>query len=115
MIDAKALGLMTAKTDVPEFGPGDTVKVHINIIEGDRERVQMFEGVVISKRPSGPSEAFTVRRIASNNIGVERTFLVDSPRVAKIEVTRRGKVRRGQLYYLRGLTGRAARIKERRY
>jgi large subunit ribosomal protein L19 len=99
---------------VPEFGPGDTVRVHAKVVEGNRERIQVFEGVVIRRRSGGINENFTVRRIASHGIGVERTFLIHSPRIDKIEVTRTGKVRRAKLYYLRGRTGRAARIKERR-
>ena len=102
------------KPDVPAFGPGDTVRVHAKVVEGNRERIQVFEGVVIRRRAGGINENFTVRRIASHGIGVERTFLVHSPRIDKIEVTRRGRVRRAKLYYLRGLTGRAARIKEKR-
>ncbi len=102
------------KPEVPEFGPGDTVRVHAKVVEGNRERIQVFEGVVIRRRAGGINENFTVRRIASHGIGVERTFLVHSPRIDRIEVTRRGRVRRAKLYYLRGLTGRAARIKEKR-
>ena len=102
------------KANVPEFGPGDTVRVHAKVVEGTRERIQVFEGVVIRRRSGGINENFTVRRIASHGIGVERTFLIHSPRIDKIEVTRTGKVRRAKLYYLRGRTGRAARIKERR-
>jgi large subunit ribosomal protein L19 len=102
------------KSDIPTFGPGDTVRVHAKVVEGTRERIQVFEGVVIRRRSGGINENFTVRRIASHGIGVERTFLIHSPRIEKIEVTRFGKVRRAKLYYLRGLTGRAARIKERR-
>ncbi|CAN5618519.1 hypothetical protein BH09CHL1_BH09CHL1_29210 [soil metagenome] len=102
------------KSDVPAFGPGDTVRVHAKVVEGTRERIQVFEGVVIRRRAGGINENFTVRRIASHGIGVERTFLIHSPRIEKIEVTRYGRVRRAKLYYLRGLTGRAARIKERR-
>jgi large subunit ribosomal protein L19 len=102
------------KASVPEFGPGDTVRVHAKVVEGNRERIQVFEGVVIRRRSGGINENFTVRRIASHGIGVERTFLIHSPRIDKIEVTRTGKVRRAKLYYLRGRTGRAARIKERR-
>jgi large subunit ribosomal protein L19 len=102
------------KCDVPEFGPGDTVRVHAKVVEGSRERIQVFEGVVIRRRAGGINENFTVRRIASHTIGVERTFLIHSPRIDKIEVVRHGKVRRAKLYYLRGLTGKAARIKERR-
>src|SRR6476469_7298708 len=102
------------KTEVPAFGPGDTVRVHAKVVEGTRERIQIFEGVVIRRRAGGVNENFTVRRIASHGIGVERTFLIHSPRIDKIEVTRFGQVRRAKLYYLRGLTGRAARIRERR-
>ena len=102
------------KPEVPHFGPGDTVRVHAKVVEGARERIQMFEGVVIRRRSGGINENFTVRRIASHGVGVERTFLIHSPRIDKIEVLRHGKVRRAKLYYLRGLTGRAARIKERR-
>src|SRR4051794_23356045 len=102
------------KSDVPYFGPGDTVRVHAKVVEGTRERIQVFEGVVIRRRSGGINENFTVRRIASHSIGVERTFLIHSPRIDKIEVVRHGRVRRAKLYYLRGLTGKAARIKERR-
>ena len=102
------------KSDVPSFGPGDTVRVHARVVEGNRERIQVFEGVVIRRRSGGINENFTVRRIASHGVGVERTFLLHSPRIDRIEVTRHGRVRRAKLYYLRGLTGRAARIKERR-
>ena len=102
------------KSEVPAFGPGDTVRVHAKVVEGNRERIQVFEGVVIRRRAGGVNENFTVRRIASHGIGVERTFLIHSPRIDKIEVTRFGEVRRAKLYYLRGLTGRAARIRERR-
>jgi large subunit ribosomal protein L19 len=103
------------KESVPEFGVGDTVRVSVKVVEGNRERTQVFEGVVMRRRSGGINENFTVRRIASHGIGVERTFMLHSPRVEKIEVIRRGVVRRAQLYYLRGLTGKAARIKERRY
>src|SRR5690625_5604556 len=101
------------RTDHPDFRPGDTVEVHVKVIEGSRERVQVFEGVVIKRQNGGISETFTVRKI-SYGVGVERTFPLHSPRIAKIEVSRRGKVRRAKLYYLRHLRGRAARIKERR-
>jgi len=100
--------------EVPAFGPGDTVRVHAKVVEGTRERIQVFEGVVIRRRSGGINENFTVRRIAAHGIGVERTFLIHSPRIDKIEVTRFGRVRRAKLYYLRGRTGRAARITERR-
>ena len=97
--------------NIEEFGPGDTVRVHAKVVEGDRERIQVFEGVVIRRRNAGSSSNFTVRRV-THDVGVERTFPIYSPRVDKVEVTRRGKVRRAKLYYLRGRTGRAARIKE---
>jgi len=102
------------KAEIPYFGPGDTVRVHAKVVEGTRERIQVFEGVVIRRRAGGINENFTVRRIASHGVGVERTFLVHSPRIERIEVTRHGRVRRAKLYYLRDLTGKAARIKERR-
>lgn len=102
------------KTDVPDFGSGDTVRVHAKVVEGSRERIQVFEGVVIRKRSKGLVSNFTVRKLASG-VGVERTFPINSPRVDRIEVVRRGKVRRKNLYYLRGLTGKAARIKEKRF
>ncbi|UCZ51744.1 50S ribosomal protein L19 [Bacillus shivajii] len=100
------------KSDLPEFRAGDTVRVHVKVVEGTRERIQVFEGVVIKRRGTGISETFTVRKI-SYGVGVERTFPVHSPRIDKLEVTRRGKVRRAKLYYLRALRGKAARIKER--
>jgi large subunit ribosomal protein L19 len=102
------------KAEIPEFRVGDTVRVGVKVVEGVRERVQEFEGVVIRRRSGGINENFTVRRIASHGIGVERTFLLHAPRLDSIKVMRRGKVRRAKLYYLRGLTGKAARIKERR-
>ncbi|QTD42346.1 50S ribosomal protein L19 [Sporosarcina sp. Te-1] len=101
------------RSDLPSFRPGDTVRLHVKIIEGTRERIQIFEGVVIKRRGGGISETFTVRKI-SNGVGVERTFPVHTPKITKIEVTRRGKVRRAKLYYLRNLRGKAARIKELR-
>jgi large subunit ribosomal protein L19 len=100
------------KSDVPAFAPGDTVVVQVRVKEGDRERLQAFEGVVIAKRNRGINSAFTVRKI-SNGEGVERVFQTHSPLVAEINVKRRGKVRRSKLYYLRGRTGKAARIKEK--
>ena len=100
-------------SDIPDFRPGDTVRVHAKIVEGSRERIQMFEGVVIARQGSGVRETFTVRRI-SYGVGVERTFPVHSPRIEKIDVLRHGAVRRAKLYYLRGLTGKAARIREKR-
>ncbi len=99
---------------LPDFKAGDTVRAMIKVVEGTRERLQAFEGVVIRRRSSGINENFTIRRISANGIGVERTFLLNSPRIDKLEVVRYGKVRRAKLYYLRDLTGKAARIKERR-
>ncbi len=101
------------REDIPEFRPGDTVRVHLRVVEGERERIQVFEGVVIKRRGGGLRETFTVRKI-SQGIGVERTLPLHSPRIAKIEVVRLGKVRRAKLYYLRSRRGKAARIKERR-
>ncbi len=100
------------RIDTPDFGPGDTVKVHTRVVEGGKERIQIFEGVIIGKKDGGLRSAFTVRKL-SHGIGVERTFMLHSPRIAKIEVARRGAVRRAKLYYLRGKVGKAARIKER--
>ena len=100
------------RTDLPEFRPGDTVRVHEKVVEGSRERIQVFEGVVIKRQNGGIHETFTVRKI-SYGVGVERTFPLHSPRIDKIEVVRRGKVRRAKLYYMRNLRGKAARIKER--
>ena len=108
----QALEQEQLRSDIPEFRPGDTVKVHAKIVEGSRERIQVFEGIIIARQGVGVREMFTVRRI-SYSVGVERTFLVHSPRIEKIEVTRRGIVRRAKLYYLRNLTGKAARIRER--
>ncbi|WP_240187431.1 50S ribosomal protein L19, partial [Staphylococcus aureus] len=99
------------RTDLPSFRPGDTLRVHVRIIEGTRERIQVFEGVVIKRRGGGVSETFTVRKISSG-VGVERTFPLHTPKIEKIEVKRRGKVRRAKLYYLRSLRGKAARIQE---
>ncbi len=101
------------RSDIPEFRPGDTVRVHVKVVEGSRERIQVFEGVVLARKNRGVRETFTVRRI-SYGVGIERTFMVHSPRLAKIEVKTRGIVRRAKLYYLRKLTGKAARIRERR-
>ncbi|SFL88098.1 50S ribosomal protein L19 [Pelosinus propionicus] len=109
----QALEQEQLRQDIPAFKPGDTVRVHVKVVEGTRERVQMFEGVVIARNNGGIRETFTVRRV-SYNIGVERTFPVHSPRLEKIEVVRKGIVRRAKLYYLRKLKGKAARIKERR-
>ena len=109
----KLLEQESVRTDLPDFGPGDTVRVALKVVEGARERVQQFEGVVLRKRAGMASATFTVRRV-SHNVGVERTFLLNSPRIEKLDVVRRGKVRRARLYYLRKLTGKSARIKERR-
>ncbi|MCC6799181.1 MAG: 50S ribosomal protein L19 [Anaerolineae bacterium] len=98
----------------PQLHPGDTVRVHVRIVEGNRERVQVFNGVVIRLRRGGNDANFTVRRIASHGIGVERTFLLRSPRIEQIEVVRHAKVRRAQLYYMRERRGKSARMKERR-
>lgn len=98
---------------VPDFGPGDTVKVHVRVIEGGKERIQVFEGIVIGTKEGGLRSAFTVRKI-SHGIGVERKFPLFSPRIAKIEVMRRGKIRQAKLYYLRGKVGKATRVKEKR-
>ena len=99
------------RSDIPTFKAGDTVRVHVKVKEGNRERIQVFEGVVIKRRGSGVSETFTVRKI-SYGVGVERAFPLHTPKIEKIEVLRRGRVRRAKLYYLRNLTGKAARIKE---
>jgi large subunit ribosomal protein L19 len=103
------------RTDVvPEFRAGDTVKIHVRVSEGDKQRIQLFQGVVISRKGDGTRESFTVRKI-SGGVGVERVFPLNAPVVDKIEVVRRGRVRRAKLYYLRNLRGKAARIEERRY
>ena len=101
------------RQDVPDFRPGDTVKVHVKVVEGNRERIQVFEGVVIRRKGGGLSSTFTVRRV-SYGVAVERTFLLHSPRLEKIEVVRRGRVRRARLYYLRERVGKASRIREKR-
>ncbi len=101
------------RDDLPEFWPGDTVKVHVRVTEGTRSRIQIFEGVVIRRQGGGVRETFTVRQV-SFGVGVERTFPVHSPVIEQLEVTRRGKVRRAKLYYLRERTGKKARIKEKR-
>ncbi|MEN6461400.1 MAG: 50S ribosomal protein L19 [Syntrophomonas sp.] len=100
------------KKDLPVFAPGDTVKVHVKVVEGTRERIQVYEGTVMKIRGGGLSQTFTVRRI-TYGVAVERTFLLNSPKIAKIEITRRGKVRRARLFYLRGRTGKKARVKEK--
>ena len=100
--------------EVPKFGAGDTVRVHVRVVEGEKERVQVFEGVVLQRKGDGIHETFTVRKIGSGGIGVERVFPVHTPRVSEIEVLRRGKIRQSKIYHMRGLRGRAARITERR-
>ena len=107
----KSLEQEQLKNEVPAFGPGDTVRVHVKIVEGKRERVQVFEGVVMKRQGGGARETFTVRRLAYG-VGVERTFPVNSPIIEKMEVTRRGKVRRAKLFYLRDRVGKAAKVKE---
>jgi large subunit ribosomal protein L19 len=107
-VDAKSL-----RTDIPDFRPGDTVKVHVRVIEGSRQRIQIFQGAVIRRQGGGARETFTVRKV-SFGVGVERTFPVHTPNIAKIEVVTRGDVRRAKLYYLRDLRGKAAKIKEKR-
>lgn len=99
-------------TEIPEFSPGDNVDVHIRVVEGDKERIQVFKGLCIQRRGSGINETFTVRKISSG-VGVERVFLLHSPQIAKIERTRTGKIRRAKLYYIRKLRGKAARIEEK--
>ncbi|MCI0183567.1 MAG: 50S ribosomal protein L19 [Acidibacillus sp.] len=99
------------RSDLPKFRPGDTVRVHVKVKEGSRERIQVFEGVVIKRRGTGVSETFTVRKV-SYGVGVERAFPFNTPKIDKLEVVRRGKVRRAKLYYLRNLRGKKARIKE---
>ena len=108
-----ALDAQSLRSDIPDFRPGDTLKVHVRVIEGSRERTQVFQGVVIRRQGSGVRETFTVRKV-SFGIGVERTFPLHSPNIDKIEVASRGVVRRAKLYYLRDLRGKAARIRERR-
>jgi large subunit ribosomal protein L19 len=102
------------RDDVPDFGPGDTLKVHVRVVEGTRERVQVFQGVVIGRQGDGLRETFTVRKV-SFGVGVERKFPLHSPIIAKIEVVTRGDVRRAKLYYLRDRIGKAAKVKEKRY
>ncbi|MEM6793304.1 MAG: 50S ribosomal protein L19 [Acidobacteriota bacterium] len=101
------------KEDLPDFRPGDTLKVHVRVVEGKKERIQIFQGVVIARKGGGTRESFTIRKM-SGGIGVERVFPLHSPTLDRIEVVRRGKVRRAKLYYLRELRGKAARIAERR-
>ena len=111
-IEQEQVARLTAERPVPEFGPGDTVRVHVKVTEGTRERIQVFEGVCIGRKNAGINSSFTVRKISYGE-GVERVFPLHSPRIEKIEVVRRGAVRRAKLYYLRGLRGKRARIKEK--
>jgi large subunit ribosomal protein L19 len=111
-MDLRELEKEQLRNNIPDFGPGDTVRVHVKVREGEKERIQVFEGVVIGRRGGGLRETFTVRKI-SYSIGVERVFPVHSPSIDKIDVVRHGKVRRAKLYYLRALKGKAARIEER--
>ncbi len=111
-IEAREVAKQAAVKDVPEFGPGDTIRVNVKVVEGSRERIQVFEGVCIARKNAGINSAFTVRKISYGE-GVERIFPLYSPRVDSIEVVRRGRVRRAKLYYLRGLRGKAARITEK--
>ena len=104
---------LSKRDDIPEFAPGDTLKVHVRVIEGNRERTQVFEGVVIRRQGSGLQETYTVRKL-SYGVGVERTFPVHAPTVQKIEVVKRGDVRRAKLYYLRDRVGKAAKVREKR-
>jgi large subunit ribosomal protein L19 len=108
-----AMRLIPARTDIPAFGVGDTVKIHVKVIEGEKERIQIFQGIVISKRGEKSRETFTVRKI-SNGVGVERIFPLQSPTLAALEVTREGHARRAKLFYLRGKTGKAVRVREKR-
>jgi large subunit ribosomal protein L19 len=113
MIELQQVELPYLKTDVPEFRSGDTVRVHVRVVEGEKERIQVFQGVVIGRKGGGTRETFTVRKI-SGGVAVERVFPLHSPTIAKLEVVRQGRVRRAKLYYLRSLRGKAARINERR-
>ncbi len=109
----KSIEMMQLRTDIPDFKPGDSVRVHVKVVEGTRERIQVFEGTVIARHGGSIRETFTVRRISSG-VGVERIFPVHSPRIERIEVMRRGRVRRAKLYYLRSRKGKAARIRDAR-
>ncbi|MCH8010587.1 MAG: 50S ribosomal protein L19 [Candidatus Marinimicrobia bacterium] len=113
MIEAQDLTQEYLRKDIPDFRAGDTVKVNVKVVEGDRQRIQRFEGVVLSRKGTGINSTFTVRKISSG-IGVERIFPLHSPSIESIDVIRKGKVRRAKIYYLRKLRGKAARIKERR-
>jgi len=113
MVDLSTVGMDKSVAGKAEFAPGDTVRVHVRIKEGDKERIQVFQGTVIQRRGGGSGATFTVRKV-SQGIGVERVFPLHSPNVSKIETIRRGNVRRAKLYYLRGLKGRAARVREKK-
>lgn len=110
-MDLRELEKEQMRDDIPDFGPGDTVRVHVKVREGEKERIQVFEGVVIGRKGGGVRESFTVRKV-SYSIGVERVFPVHSPGIDRIEVVRHGRVRRAKLYYLRALRGKAARLEE---
>jgi large subunit ribosomal protein L19 len=112
-LNQENIAKLTAERDIPDFAPGDTVRIHVKVVEGTRERVQMFEGVCIARKHRGVNSSFTVRKI-SHGEGVERVFPLYSPKIDKIEVAKRGAVRRAKLYYLRGRRGKSARIKEKR-
>ena len=112
-LNAEAVEKLVEAREVPTFGPGDTLRVHVKVVEGSRERVQVFEGVCIARRNRSLNSSFTVRKISYGE-GVERVFPLHSPRIAKIEVVKRGAVRRAKLYYLRGRRGKSARIREKR-
>ena len=113
-MDVSSVTEKAANPNIPELAPGDTVRVSVKVVEGDKERLQPFQGVVIRMHPHGSGGSFTVRRIASYNVGVERTFLFRSPLLDNVQVLRHAKVRRANLYYLRGISKKAARLKERR-
>jgi large subunit ribosomal protein L19 len=114
LVESLERQMVKPAAELPDIRPGDTVKVHLRIVEGERERVQVFQGTVISIRGGSVNRCFTVRRIAAHGVGVERTFLLHSPRIEKIDIVRRAKVRRSKLYYLRNRRGKAARLKEKR-
>ncbi|MBR46096.1 MAG: 50S ribosomal protein L19 [Rhodospirillaceae bacterium] len=112
-LNQENIAKLTAENDVPDFAPGDTVRIHVKVVEGTRERIQMFEGVCIARKNRGVNSSFTVRKI-SHGEGVERVFPLYSPKIAKIEIAKRGAVRHAKLYYLRGRRGKSARIREKR-
>lgn len=114
MINLDTIGLLDPKAQVTPFNPGDIVRVHVKIKEGDKERIQVFQGTVIQKRGAGAGASFTVRKLSEHGVFVERIFPTYSPNVAKVELVKQGKVRRAKLFYMRELTGRAARVKEKK-